>query len=65
MWDEKKFFEDFSKETDQINPDEEFIKSLKTMTSEHVPAKRGPVSDMELSQQQLSCVQWEAFLSET
>lgn len=43
MWDEKKFFEDFSKETDQINPDEEFIKSLKTMTSEHVPAKRGPV----------------------
>ena len=43
MWDEKKFFEDFSKETDQINPDEEFIKSLKTMTSEHVTSKRGPV----------------------
>lgn len=41
MWDEKKFFEDFSKETDQINPDEEFIKNLKTMTSDHAPAKRG------------------------
>ena len=42
MWDEKKFFEDFVRETDQIDPDEDFIKNLKTMKSDDVPVKHVP-----------------------
>lgn len=41
MWDEEKFFKDYVAETDNVVPDEDFIKSLKKMASEEPQPKKG------------------------
>ena len=33
MWDEKKFFEDYKEEADQIKPDAAYVERLKQQTS--------------------------------
>lgn len=35
MWNEKKFFQDFVKESEKIQPDKEFVQQLKEMTRQH------------------------------
>ena len=34
MWDEKKFFDDFVKESEKVKPDNEFVEQLKNMVNE-------------------------------
>lgn len=39
MWDEKKFFEDFAKEADQVKPDAEFVNNLKEKVSKEASVR--------------------------